>query len=125
MLDFWPLFALESFALTYRIGKSGRTSWASLVLRLQTVCQQCGKRGFDPSVGKTPWKRAWQPTPGFLPGESHGQRSLAGYSPWGLIESDMTDRLIHTHTHTDKLQAGMTGHKRFTGYDEIILMLFL
>ena len=38
---------------------------------------------FDPLFGKMPWKRAWQPTPIFLPGESHGQRSLAGYSPWG------------------------------------------
>ena len=34
-------------------------------------------------VGKILWRRAWQPTPVFLPGESHGQRSLAGYSPWG------------------------------------------
>ena len=42
-------------------------------------------------VGKIPWSRAWQPTPIFLPGESHGQGSLAGYSPWGLKESDMTE----------------------------------
>ena len=34
-------------------------------------------------VGKIPWRRKWQPTPVFLPGESHGQRNLAGYSPWG------------------------------------------
>ena len=34
-------------------------------------------------VGKIPWRRAWQPTPVFLPGESHGQRSLVGYNPWG------------------------------------------
>ena len=40
-----------------------------------------------------PWRREWQPTPGFLPGESHGQRSLVGYSPWGRTESDMTERL--------------------------------
>ena len=39
--------------------------------------------GFDPWVGKIPWRRAWQPSPVFLPGESHGQRSLVGYSPWG------------------------------------------
>ena len=39
-------------------------------------------------VGKIPWRRAWQPTPIFLPGESHGQRSLVGYSPWGHKESD-------------------------------------
>ena len=38
--------------------------------------------GFDPWVRKIPWKRAWQPTPVFLPGKPHGQRSLAGYSPW-------------------------------------------
>ena len=36
----------------------------------------------DPWVRKTPWRRAWKPIPVFLPGESHGQRSLAGYSPW-------------------------------------------
>ena len=41
-------------------------------------------------VWKVPWRRAWQPTPVFLPGESHGQRSLAGYSPWGHKELDMT-----------------------------------
>ena len=40
-----------------------------------------------------PWRRAWPPTPVFLPGESHGQRSLEGYSPWGCTESDMTELL--------------------------------
>jgi len=39
------------------------------------------RRGFDPWVRKMPWSRAWQPTPVFLPRESHGQRSLAGYIP--------------------------------------------
>ena len=39
------------------------------------------------------WRRAWQPTPVFLPGESHGQRRLAGYSPWGRKESDVTEWL--------------------------------
>ena len=42
--------------------------------------------------GKIPWRRAWQPPPVFLPGESHGHRSLVGYSPWGCKESDMTER---------------------------------
>ena len=41
------------------------------------------RHGFDPWVGRSPWRRAWQPTPVLLPAESHGQRSLAGYSPWG------------------------------------------
>ena len=61
--------------------------------------------GFDPWVGKIPWRRKWQPSPVFLPGESHGQRSLAGYSPWGHKESDATWQLsssskymyIHIH----------------------------
>ena len=44
---------------------------------------------FDPWVGTIPWRRARQPTPVILPGESHGQRSLAGYCPWGCKEADM------------------------------------
>ena len=47
--------------------------------------------GFDPWVRKIPWRRAWQPTPVFWPGESYGWRSLAGYSPCGHTESDMTE----------------------------------
>ena len=49
-------------------------------------CFQWGRhrrRGFHPWAGKMPWRRAWPPTPVFLPGDSHGQRSLVGYSPWG------------------------------------------
>ena len=44
-------------------------------------------------VRKIPWRRKWQPTPVFLPGESHGQRSLVGYSPWNHKESDKTEWL--------------------------------
>ena len=47
---------------------------------------------FHPWVGKLPWRMKWKPTPVFLPGESHGQRSLAGYSPWSRKESGMTYR---------------------------------
>ena len=54
------------------------------------------RRRFNPWVGKTPWRRAWQPTPVFLPGEFHGQRSLAGYSPQGRTESDTTEAIQHT-----------------------------
>ena len=52
-------------------------------LRQQRICLQCGRPGFDPWVGKSPQRRKWQPTPVFLPGESHGWRSLMGYSPQG------------------------------------------
>ena len=49
-------------------------------------------------MGNIPWRRAWQPTPVFLPGESRGQRGLVGYSLWGCRESDTTEQLTHTHT---------------------------
>ena len=58
---------------------------------------------FDPWVWKIPWRRAGQPTPVFLPGESHGQRSLVGYSPWGGKESDTAERLNTQHTSTDHI----------------------
>ena len=46
--------------------------------------------GLIPWIRKIPWRRKWQPSPVFLPGKFHGQRSLVGYSPWGCKESDMT-----------------------------------
>ena len=52
---------------------------------------QCRRRGLGPWVRKIPWSRKWQPTPIFLPGEPHGQRSLAGYSPCGHKKSDTTE----------------------------------
>ena len=51
---------------------------------------------FDPWVGKIHWKRKWQPTPVFLPGEFYGHRSWAGYSSWGCKELDTTEWLIFT-----------------------------
>ena len=51
-------------------------------------CRSCKGHGVDPWVGKIPWRRTRQPTPVFLPGASHGQKSLAGYSPRGCKESD-------------------------------------
>ena len=54
---------------------------------------------FDPQVGKIPWRREWLPNPVFWSGEFHGQRSLAGYSPWGGKESDVTKQLSLSHFH--------------------------
>ena len=51
-------------------------------------------------VRESPWSGKWQPAPVFLPGKLHGKRNPAGYSPWGHIKSDMTERLS-THTHID------------------------
>ena len=52
---------------------------------------------------KTPWRRAWQPTPGFLPGESHGQRGLVGFSPWGRQVSDTTPHLNNNNKSFHKI----------------------
>ena len=92
--------------LTFKLGASGTlnvkiyvnqsfTSGTSLVA--QTVKRlldlQCGRPGFNPWVRKISWRRKWHPTPVFLPGKSHGRRSLVGYSPWGQKESDTTEWL--------------------------------
>ena len=57
---------------------------------------QCGRPGFDPWVGKIFWRREQLPTPVFWPGEFHGQRSVAGFSPWGRKELDLAERLSLT-----------------------------
>ena len=57
-----------------------------------------------------PWRRKCQPTPVFLPGESHGQRRLVGYSPWGCKELDTTEQMcVHTHTHRHNLKIDPEG----------------
>ena len=59
-------------------------SMASLVAQMEKkICLQCWRPGFNPWIGRISWRRAWQLTPGFLPGKSQGQRSLAGCRPWG------------------------------------------
>ena len=53
--------------------------------------------GSIPQSGRFPWRRKWHPTPGFLPEESHGQRSLIGYSPYGHTDSGTSEVTQHTH----------------------------
>ena len=67
-----------------------------------------------------PWRRAWQPTLALLPGESHGQRSLAGYSPWGRQESDTTEVTAHTQEEMNVLGSPETTEKYF----KIIFQIF-
>ena len=62
-------------------------------LSREGICLRCKRRGFNPCVRKIPWRKEWQPTPVFLPGEFHGQRNLMGYSPWSHKESGTTDQL--------------------------------
>ena len=65
-------------------------------------CRRHKKLRFNPWVRRIPWRRAWQSTPVFLLGESNGQRSLVGCSPWGRRKSSRIEvtLLTHTHTHT-------------------------
>ena len=65
-------------------------------------CRSSRRRRFDPWVRRTPWRRKWQPAPVILPGESHGPRSLAGYSPQ---EAKSWTRLkqLSTHIHTVRI----------------------
>ena len=65
-------------------------SWASLVALWLRICLPVQETQVQSLVRKIPWKRKWQPTPVFLPETSHGQKSLAGYSPWGRKELDTT-----------------------------------
>ena len=91
--------------LTHRVlaGCFRRPLWQTWLPRWlsgkESTCQ-CKKRrrlGFVHRVRKIPWRRKWQPTPVFLPGTSHGQRSLAGYSPWGCKELDTTEQAHASH----------------------------
>ena len=76
-------------------------SHGSAVKILPANAGDTGHMGSILGSGRAPWRRKWKPTPVFLPGKFHGQRSLEGYSPWGHKESDMTEQLsTHTHTHT-------------------------
>ena len=67
--------------------------WASLVAQTVKNPPTMQETLFNPWVRKIPWRREWLPTPVFLPGESDEMRSLAGDSPWGHKESDMTEQL--------------------------------
>ena len=79
-------------------------SWVSLVAQMVKICLQCRRPRFKPWIRKSPWRRECQPTPVCLSGESHGQRSLVGYSPWSHKESGHNwatkGACARAHTHT-------------------------
>jgi len=60
---------------------------------VKNIYLQCKSSRFNSWVEKIPWRREWLPTPAFLPGESHGQRKLVGYSPWGCKELEITEMM--------------------------------
>lgn len=66
-------------------------SQVALVGKNPPVMQETQEMWVWPVSQEDPWRKAWQPSPVFSPGESHGQRSRAGYHPWGQKELDMTE----------------------------------
>ena len=84
-------------------------------------CRRPKRRGFDPWLGKIPWWRTRQPSPVFFPGESHGQRSLAGYSPWGHKELNTTEVTSHAHTHVYSI---VNSFCRTVGKSNIVKQLY-
>ena len=82
MLSFKPAFSLSSFIPRWHSDK-------------EFACQ-CRRHGFNPWVGKIPCRKKWEPTSVFLSGKLHGQSRLAGCSPCGVADSDMTE---NTHVH--------------------------
>ena len=74
-------------------------------------CRRHKRLRFDPWVGKIPWRRVWKPTPIFLPGESHGQRSLAGYSPWRHSQTGLSQQACMLQPQSSTRTALLTQQK--------------
>ena len=92
--------SLPSFGIRV-IMVSGLPRWLS-GKEFAYQCNRHRRCRFSPWVGKIAWSRKWQPTPVFLPGKLHGQRSLAGCSSWGCKDLDTTERLS-THARNSGL----------------------
>ena len=86
-------------------------------------CRRCKRCGFNPWVWKIPWRRTWQPTPVFLPRESHGQRGLTGYSPQGHTVRHNWSDLAHMHANGGKCGSNLI--RLFRGWNEMIWIKLL
>ena len=89
------------FSTIHNLISGSLLSASQVVLVVKNLTADAGRRKrcrFDSCVGKIPWRQAWQPIPVFFPGESHGQRSLVGYSPWVRKELDTTEVTYHAST---------------------------
>ena len=111
ILEINPL-SVASFAVSFSHSECSSFIWFIVFfavlpwwLRWQSVWLQCRRPGFNPWVGKIPWRRKWQSTPVLLPRKSHGWRSLEGCSSWDFKESDTTERL-HFHFHCGHITFG-------------------
>ena len=123
----WVIFSTYENPLLRILILYPLVSRASLVAQRLKGLPVCGRPMFDPWFRKIPWKRKWQPTPVFLPGESHGGRSLVGYSSWDRKESN------NWATSLSHLVSIYVGHKYIASFfcpfrevhPHIILAIFL
>ena len=89
----WYIYTMEHYsALKRNAFESVLMKWMSLQPIIQSEVSQKEESKYH-TLTHTSWRRQWHPTPVLLPGKSHGQRSLVGYSPWGRQELDTTERL--------------------------------
>ena len=89
-MDCWSFLSFTHYLLLVSV-LIWDSQVALVIKNLPVNAGDTKKHKFDPWVGKIPWRRKWLSTPVFLPGKSHGQRSLVGYSPWSRKELDMTE----------------------------------
>ena len=101
----FTLISPNNLLILFSLSRRG-FSGGSVVKNPHASCRRCS---FNPWVRKIPWRRSWQPTPVFLLGESYGQRSLTGYGPQGLKESDVTEATWHTHVFSLSASAALAG----------------
>ena len=90
-------------------------------------CRRHKRQRFHPWVGKIPWRRKQQPTPVFLPGKSHGQRTLVGYSPWGRRELDMIEHwgTFQKNYYTYTTYTGILCKNQYLTFKKIQIYIFL
>ena len=92
---FKKMFLFIFICYSYRFWSLKTKIVNTVNVSLWITAKYSGRPGFNPWVRKISWRRKWQPTPVFLPGESHGWKSLVGYSPRGCKELDTTERPLH------------------------------
>ena len=103
---YWNIQVLTSLVSLVNVKASLLVDFPSAAV-MKKSASQCRRSGFFSWVGKMPWRRKRQPTPVFLPGKSHGQKSPESYSPWGCKDSDMTLATKQRQSLQVKLNSGL------------------
>ena len=116
------LFSITFIKVTYArvLYLTVPTSQVALVKNTPANAEDIRDMDLIPESWRAPWRRAWQPTSVFLPGEFCGQRSLAGYNQWGHKESDRTERHTHTHIKNEKPRSFKTEEQYEQNHKDVL-----